>query len=90
MLVVRPLGVAICTHGSDLSTKERVFVAWLGPRGIVAAAVASLFARQLEEAQLGNGLELRALVFMVIAVTVIVVSLTFLPALALGPLAEAL
>jgi predicted dinucleotide-binding enzyme len=47
--------------------------------------VASLFARQLEEAQLGNGLELRALVFMVIAVTVVVQGLSGAPiASALG------
>ncbi|MGE0157774.1 MAG: cation:proton antiporter [Gemmatimonadales bacterium] len=84
VFVVRPLDVAVCTYGSDLSTKERLFVAWLGPRGIVAAAVASLFARQLEVAGLGNGLELRALVFMVIAVTVLLQGLTG------GPLASAL
>jgi NhaP-type Na+/H+ or K+/H+ antiporter len=76
MFVVRPLGVALCTRGSDLTTKERAFIAWLGPRGIVAAAVASVFAQQLESAGLGQGLELRALVFLVIAVTVSVQGLS--------------
>lgn len=76
MLVVRPVEVAICTMGSDLSTKERAFLAWLGPRGIVAAAVASVFAQQLESQGLGVGLELRALVFLVIAVTVSVQGLS--------------
>jgi Trk K+ transport system NAD-binding subunit len=76
MFVVRPLGVAVCTSGSDLTTKERGFIAWLGPRGIVAAAVASVFAQQLESAGLGQGLELRALVFLVIAVTVTVQGLS--------------
>jgi len=76
MFVVRPLGVAICTAGSDLTAKERGFIAWLGPRGIVAAAVASVFAQQLETAGRGQGLELRALVFLVIAVTVTVQGLS--------------
>ena len=76
MFVVRPLGVALCTRGSDLTTKERAFIAWLGPRGIVAAAVASVFAQQLESAGVGDGLELRALVFLVIAVTVSVQGLS--------------
>lgn len=76
MFVVRPLGVALCTRGSDLSLKERGFIAWLGPRGIVAAAVASVFAQQLESEGVGEGLELRALVFLVIAVTVTVQGLS--------------
>lgn len=70
MFIVRPVNVFLCTHGSDLTTKERIFVAWLGPRGIVAAAVASLFAQQLEAEGIGQGAELRALIFLVIAVTV--------------------
>jgi NhaP-type Na+/H+ or K+/H+ antiporter len=76
MFVVRPIGVGLCTRGSDLTTKERVFIAWLGPRGIVAAAVASVFAQQMASAGVGEGLELRALVFLVIAVTVTVQGLS--------------
>jgi len=76
MFVVRPIGVALCTAGSDLSVKEKAFIAWLGPRGIVAAAVASIFAQQLEAEGIGEPLELRALVFLVIAVTVSVQGLT--------------
>ena len=76
MFVIRPLGVVLCTRGAGLTTKERSFIAWLGPRGIVAAAVASVFAQQLDSAGLGEGLELRALVFLVIAVTVTVQGLS--------------
>lgn len=72
MLVVRPADVAISTMGSDLSIRERAFLAWLAPRGIVAAAVASLFGQWLEEAGIAGGAQLQALVFMVIAVTVLV------------------
>ncbi|MDP2498514.1 MAG: cation:proton antiporter [Candidatus Palauibacterales bacterium] len=72
MLVVRPADVAISTMGSDLSLQERAFLAWLAPRGIVAAAVASLFGQWLQDAGISGGAELQALVFMVIAVTVLV------------------
>jgi hypothetical protein len=72
MLVVRPISVMIATAGSSLSLGERRFIAWMGPRGIVAAAVASLFAEEMASAGLQGGLELRALVFTVIVVTVLV------------------
>jgi len=72
MFVIRPVGVALCTRGSTLSWRERAFIAWLGPRGIVAAAVASLFAQALLDRGLPLGGELRALVFLVIATTVLV------------------
>ena len=72
MLVVRPLAVGVSTAGSTLSWKERGFIAWLGPRGIVAAAVASLFAHSLTAQGVAGGRELRALVFLVIAATVVI------------------
>jgi NhaP-type Na+/H+ or K+/H+ antiporter len=76
MLGVRPLNVLAGTFGSDLSWRERAFVAWLAPRGIVAAAVSSLFAQTLTREGLPGGPDLRALVFLVIAVTVVVQGLT--------------
>jgi NhaP-type Na+/H+ or K+/H+ antiporter/Trk K+ transport system NAD-binding subunit len=76
MFVVRPVDVAVSTQGAALSLRERAFIAWIGPRGIVAAAVASLFAEHLIAAGLDEGLELRALVFLVIAVTVVVQGLS--------------
>jgi NhaP-type Na+/H+ or K+/H+ antiporter len=76
MLVVRPVNVAVSTAGSDLNIRERAFLAWLAPRGIVAAAVASLFASELGEAAVAGANELRALVFLVIAVTVLVQGLS--------------
>ncbi len=79
MFIVRPVNVAVSTRGSNLSFKERAFVAWIGPRGIVAAAVASLFAQLLAEAGVSGGLELRALVFLVISVTVVLQGLSGAP-----------
>jgi len=70
IFVVRPFGVWLCTLGSDLDRGERFFLAWVAPRGIVAAAIASLVAADLERAGLEGGAELRALVFLTIAVTV--------------------
>jgi NhaP-type Na+/H+ or K+/H+ antiporter len=47
ILVIRPLGVWVSTLGSKFNWKEIVFMSWVGPKGIVAAAVASLFSLQL-------------------------------------------
>lgn len=76
MLLVRPANVLVGTAGSDLAWRERAFIAWLAPRGIVAAAVSSLFAQTLAEAGIPGGTELRAMVFLVIAITVVVQGLT--------------
>ncbi|MCP3985302.1 MAG: hypothetical protein GY723_13005 [bacterium] len=70
-LVVRPLNVWICTLGSDLSWREKAFLGWVGPRGVVAAAIASLAAGFLEEEGFADADAIRALVFLTIAVTVI-------------------
>ncbi|MFQ5425246.1 MAG: cation:proton antiporter [Phycisphaerae bacterium] len=48
VLVVRPLCVAVATWRTGLPDRERWFLAWIAPRGIVAAAVASVFAIRLE------------------------------------------
>ena len=79
VLVVRPLNVGLATIGSDLSARERLLLAWLAPRGIVAAAVASLVAAALEGHGLTGGAELRALVFLTIAGTVVLAGLTARP-----------
>lgn len=79
ILVVRPLCVWFCTRGSDLQRNERFFLGWVAPRGIVAAAIASLVAADLERAGLSGGVELRALVFLTIAVTVALAGLTAAP-----------
>jgi NhaP-type Na+/H+ or K+/H+ antiporter len=83
-LVVRPIEVWICTRGTGLGVREKLYLSWIAPRGIVAAAVASLFAEQLGEAGIAGGVALRALVFTVIAVTVT------LQGLSAGPLATLL
>jgi NhaP-type Na+/H+ or K+/H+ antiporter len=76
MFVVRPLNVVVGTLGTNLNWREKCFISWIGPRGIVAAAVASLFAVQLNTYGIAGGNELRALVFMVITVTVLSAGMT--------------
>ncbi len=76
MLVVRPIEAYLCTAGAHLSWRERTFIALLAPRGIVAAAIASLFAETITARGLPGGAELRALMFIVIAVSVTVHGLT--------------
>ncbi len=76
VLVVRPLGVWLSTLGSDLERRERLFIAWVAPRGIVAAAIASLTAVAMERNGMPGGTELRALVFLTIAGTVLLAGLT--------------
>ncbi|MDH5675861.1 MAG: cation:proton antiporter [Myxococcales bacterium] len=75
MLVVRPLNVLVGTYRTELSTRQKTFLAAIGPRGIVAAAIAAFFAAELEAASIAGGGELRALVFLVIVVTVLTASL---------------
>ncbi len=76
MLVVRPLSVLICTWNSDLTWRQKIFVAWVAPRGIVAASVASLFAILLTERGISGGDALKSLVFLTIAMTVVIQGLT--------------
>jgi NhaP-type Na+/H+ or K+/H+ antiporter len=70
--LVRPANAISCTVGTELSARERAFLAWIAPRGIVAAGVASLFAAALDQAGVEGGRELRALVFLTVALTVFV------------------
>ncbi|HEX9785361.1 MAG TPA: cation:proton antiporter [Opitutaceae bacterium] len=72
LFVVRPLNVVVSTVGSTLSWRERLFLCWVAPRGIVAASMASLFA--LELARSGSSFDgafIETFVYSVIATTVI-------------------
>jgi hypothetical protein len=76
VLVARPLAVFVSTAGSGLDLREKLFMSWVAPRGIVAAAVASVFAIELEEAGVEGAARLIPLVFFVIVGTVALYSLT--------------
>jgi len=71
IFLIRPLVVMISAHGSQLTLRERLFISWVGPRGIVAAGIASLFGTRLA-AEGENGAEfVTPLVFMVVLGTVL-------------------
>src|SRR5690606_23364693 len=76
MFVARPLAVWLAAVKTDLSWQEKVFLGWIAPRGIVAAAVSALFAFKLEKAGYRDANALVSMVFLVIMVTVIVQSIS--------------
>jgi len=79
MVIVRPFSIWIATMGGGLNFKEKVFLAWLAPRGIVTAAVASLFSIRLEQAGILGAGRLQGLVFLTILMTVGIQGLTAKP-----------
>lgn len=79
ILLVRPTAVFLATLGAGLHWRERAFLAWMAPRGIVAASVASLFAIRLAEVGVPEAERLAPLTFLVIVGTVALYSLTVRP-----------
>jgi CPA1 family monovalent cation:H+ antiporter len=75
-LVAGPMRAFASAIGSSLSWQEKLFVGWVFPRGIVAAAVSSLFALRLVESGYPGAEQLVPLVFSVIIGTVVIQSLT--------------
>ena len=76
VFIVRPLGVLISTSNSSLSFNEKIFISLIGPRGIVAAGIASLFGLKLVGDGMVNAEFLSPLVFMIVFGTVFLNSLT--------------
>lgn len=76
IVVVRPLSIILSTHFSDLDIREKLFLSWMAPRGIVAAAVASVFALRLVEAGYDQAERIIDITFLVITGTVAIYGLT--------------
>lgn len=70
MFVVRPLNIWLCTWNSDMNWRQKLFLCWVAPRGIVSASVASLFAILLTQRGINGGDSIKALVFLTIILTV--------------------
>jgi NhaP-type Na+/H+ or K+/H+ antiporter len=70
MFIVRPVNVWVCTWNSNLNWRQKLFMCWVAPRGIVSASVASLFAILLTERGINGGDSIKALVFLTIISTV--------------------
>ncbi|WP_047246909.1 cation:proton antiporter [Maribacter thermophilus] len=71
VFVVRPLGVFLSTMGSNLNFREKLFISWVGPRGIVAAGIASLFGSKLILRGEPGAEYITPLVFMIVLGTVL-------------------
>lgn len=85
IVVVRPLAVWVSSWGTPLEWREWAFLSWLAPRGIVAAAVASLFAFRLQALYPAGAARLAPVMFLIIVGTAAVYGLTLAPvARALG------
>ncbi|MDZ7662043.1 sodium:proton antiporter [Thiohalophilus sp.] len=74
--IARPLKVLVSTFRSSLNWRERTLLAWIAPRGIVAAAVSALFALRLQQEGMSEAALLVPLTFMVIIGTVVLQSAT--------------
>jgi NhaP-type Na+/H+ or K+/H+ antiporter len=70
VIVVRPVAVFLSTLGSSLNRNEKGLLAWMAPRGIVAAAVSSIFALRMAEMGIADAERLVPVVFMLIVGTV--------------------
>ncbi len=71
VFVIRPIGVFLSTHGSSLKINEKLFIGWVGPRGIVAAGIASLFGSKLLQKGEPGAEYITPLVFMIVLGTVL-------------------
>ncbi|MDO6605585.1 cation:proton antiporter [Arenibacter palladensis] len=71
VFVVRPLGVFLSTMRSNLNFREKLFISWVGPRGIVAAGIASLFGSKLILRGEPGAEYITPLVFMIVLGTVL-------------------
>lgn len=71
IFIIRPLGVFLSTYKSKLQLNEKLFISWVGPRGIVAAGIASLFGLKLAKDGVAGAEYITPLVFMIVLGTVL-------------------
>jgi NhaP-type Na+/H+ or K+/H+ antiporter len=76
MFVVRPLSIVVCTWGNGMNWRQKMFLAWIAPRGIVSASVASLFSILLTQNGINGGNAIKGLVFLTIMMTVFIQGLS--------------
>lgn len=79
VVVVRPASVLLATAGSKMTWREKAFLCWMAPRGIVAAAVSSVFALEMAGAGYAQAERMPPVVFLVIIGTVALYGLSAAP-----------
>lgn len=77
--LARPISAQVCSLGSKLTAGERHLLAWIAPRGIVAAAISALFAIKLQAAGIAQAPQMVPLAFSVILGTILLQSFTAAP-----------
>jgi len=71
VFLIRPMGVLLSSINSNLKFNEKLFISWVGPRGIVAAGIASLFGIKLANKGIPDAEYITPLVFMIVLGTVL-------------------
>jgi NhaP-type Na+/H+ or K+/H+ antiporter len=71
IFIVRPLNVFVSTNEANLSIRERLFLSWIAPRGIIAASIASLFTFTLRSSGWTDASVLESLCYLTIGMTVV-------------------
>jgi NhaP-type Na+/H+ or K+/H+ antiporter len=71
VFIIRPIAVFASTRNSNLKLNEKLFISWVGPRGIVAAGIASLFGSKLIKQEVEGAEYITPLVFMIVLGTVL-------------------
>ncbi|WBX72377.1 cation:proton antiporter [Tenacibaculum retecalamus] len=71
VFIIRPLAVFVSAYKSNLKFNEKLFISWVGPRGIVAAGIASLFGSKLLKQGVVGAEYITPLVFMIVLGTVL-------------------
>lgn len=76
IFVVRPVQIFLSTLGSSLNIREKAFLSYISPRGIVAASITSIFAIELNKRGLEGGDVIQGLVFLTIGISVLFQGIT--------------
>jgi Trk K+ transport system NAD-binding subunit len=76
IIITRPLSVYLSTIGSKLNNKEKIFISWMAPRGVVAASISSLFAIELVQSGYSEAEQIVPIVFIIIISTVAIYGLS--------------
>lgn len=76
ILIVRPAAIFLSMIGTNLNVKEKLFLSWMAPRGIVAASISAIFSFRLEDIGMESASLLVPYTFIVIIGTVTIYGLT--------------
>ena len=79
LFIIRPVAIMLATAGSGATVKERLFVGWIAPRGVVAVAVSGLFGTLLADAGVADAGRMAAFTFAVVVTTILLHGFTLAP-----------